>query len=235
MIKKFSVDIVSFKKISEIQNSRTTENYKSLLALMGLDEDLDAMTPSELKEMYLMSLNDFEPDDAAKFVLTFLFTEQLTPGKIEQLSHEMPEDRMWEEYADHAMHKQLFNAYGLLREAFNGVFDRPTGVQFTVNIRAKDSSAFSVFKESPHTALVRLLSCGLDESEVINRLYDEQIAGNTFAEAEGILWDLKEISHTDHELQYPVTSSEFWFKGLAKVTQFEAKAHADILEEVEID
>ncbi len=76
------------------------------------------------------------------------------------------------------------------------------------NISAKHSSDFSVFKESPHTEFVRLLSCGLDESEIINCLYDEQIAGNTFAEADGILWDFKEISHTDHELQYPVSSNQ---------------------------
>jgi len=190
MQEKFNVEVVSFQKISEIENTWNTEDYKVLLSLMDLDEGLDSLEPSELKEMCLMSLNDFEPDEAAKFVLTYLFEDEITEGKIDQISRQMPEGHLWEEYSDCLFHKRFFDAYGLLREAFNGIFAQPMGVELTVNITSENKDSFIVFKESPHAALVRLLSCGLDAGEIINRLYDEQIAGDQFEEAKGIIWDL---------------------------------------------
>lgn len=226
---KFRVKIESFKKISKIENAWCNEDYKGLLSLMGLDDGLDAMNISELKEMCLMSLNDFKPEEAAEFVLTHLFNEELTEGKINQLSHQMPEESMWEEYPDYFYHKRLFNAYGLLREAFNGIFSKPTGVEFTFSIAGHDKDDFHVFKESPHASIVRLLSCGLDQSEILNRLCDEQIAGNTFKEAEAIAWELEEVARTDQEVKYRFISSELWFGGFEDVSQFEAYTHADTL------
>ncbi|MDO9109956.1 MAG: hypothetical protein Q7U40_04815 [Desulfatirhabdiaceae bacterium] len=227
MQEKFSVEIVSFQKISEIENAWSADDYKALLSLMGLDDGFDAMNPGELKEMCLMSLNDFEPDEAAKFVLTYLFKEEITEGKIDQLSHQMSETRLWEESSDYLFHKRLFDAYGLLREAFNGIFSQPTGVEFTVNITSQNKDGFNVFEKSPHAALVRLLSCGLDAGEILNRLYAEQIAGDMFEESKGILWVLIDVSHSDQELKYKVISSEFWLGRLADVSQFEAHTHAD--------
>ncbi|MBF0469347.1 MAG: aminotransferase class I/II-fold pyridoxal phosphate-dependent enzyme, partial [Desulfamplus sp.] len=83
-------------------------------------------------------------------LVDYLFEKEISKGKIEQLSNQMSEDRMWEEYPDAHFHKRLFDAYGLLRSAFNGVFQKPTGVQFTVNITSHDKEAFAVFDRSPH-------------------------------------------------------------------------------------
>ncbi len=231
----YRVDVISFKKISEIENTWNAEDYKALLSLMDMADGLDSMNPSELKEMCLMSLNDFEPHEAAKYVLTYLFKEEITEGKIEQLSHQMPENRMWEESSDYLFHKRLFDAYGLLREAFNGIFKQPTGVEFTVKITSQEKDTFNDFKESPHSVLVRLLSCGLDAGEILNRLYDKQIAGDKFEESKGILWDIEDVSDTDQEVKYKLISSEFWFGGLADVSQFEADTHADSNDETQSD
>ncbi|MGB3209181.1 MAG: hypothetical protein WBB19_00605 [Desulforhopalus sp.] len=228
---KFSVEVVSFQKISKIENSWSTEDYKALLTLMDMDDGVDSMKPDEIKEMCLMSLNDFEHGDAAKYVLTYLFKDEATEGKIDQLSHQMPEDRLWEEYSDSLFHKRLFNAYGLLREAFNGIFTKPTGVEFTVKITTQNKNNFDLLKASPHAALVRLLSCGLDKGDILNRLYDEQIDGDTFEQSKGILWEMEDVSGTGNNLQYKVISSEFWFGGLANVSQFDGHVHADSQDE----
>lgn len=224
---KFDVEIVSFKKISKIENAWGAEDYKALLSLMDLDDGLDSMNPDELKEMCLMSLNDFKPEEAAEFVLTHLFNEEMTEGKINQLSHQMPDESMWEEYPDYSFHKRFFNAYGLLREALPGVFTKPTGVEFTVNITAREKDAFDILEESPHASIARILSCGLGEGEILNRLYDEQIAGDTFKESKAIVWELEETARTEKEAKYKIISSEFWFGELAEVRHFEAHAHAD--------
>ena len=200
--------------------------------MMDIDEDeLSGMSESELKEMCLMSLNDFEHHESAKFLLTHIFKDEITEGKIEQLSHQMVESKLWEEHSDSAYHSSLFNAYGLLRNAYNGIFKEPTGVKFTIKITANKKDSFEIFDSSLHAVIVRLLSNGLDEDAILNRLYEEQINGENFPEAENILWILKEISTTEKERQYEITSSDLWFGELEEVGSFDAKSHCDVEED----
>ncbi len=232
MNKEFKVEIVSFLKIAEIENAWTADDYKALLSMMDIQEDeLGGMGEAELKEMCLMSLNDFEHHESAQFVLTHIFKDEITEGKIEQLSHQMIENKLWEEHADSAYHLSLFNAYGLLREAYNGIFKEPTGVQFTVKITADKSHSFEIFDASLDAVIVRLLANGLDEAAILNRLFEEQIKGESFPEAKNILWILKELFVTENERQYEIISSELWFGELEDRVTFDAKAHADVVEE----
>lgn len=229
MNKEFKVEVLSFLKISEIENAWTADDYKALLSMMDMQEDeLDGMSESELKDMCLMSLNDFEHHESAKFLLTHIFKGEITEGKIDQLSHQMIENKLWEEHAEPAYHLSLFNAYGLLREAYNGIFKEPTGVKFTVKITAKKNDSFDIFHSSLHAVLVRLLANGLDEVAILNRLFEEQIKGESFPNAENILWILKELSVTEEERQYEITSSDLWFGELEERLTFDAKAHADV-------
>lgn len=232
MNKKFTVEILSFLKISEIENTWTADDYKALLSMMDMHEDeLGTMSESELKEMCLMSLNDFEHHESAQFLLTHIFKDEITEGKIEQLSHQMIENKLWEEHADSAYHRSLFDAYGLLREAYNGIFKEPTGVKFTVKISADSDDPFEIFDASPHAVIVRLLANGLKEAAILNRLYEEQIKGDSFSDAKNILWILKELDITEKERRYEITSSDLWFGELKDQETFEAKAHGDVAEE----
>jgi len=81
--------------------------------------------------------------------------------------------------------------------------------------------------------IVRLISNGLNETAILNRLYEEQISGDKFPEAENILWILKEISINEKERQYQIISSDLWFGQLEEGMSFDAKAHADREEEDE--
>lgn len=234
MNKNFNVEILSFLKISEIENAWMADDYKALLSMMDIDEDeLGGLSESEIKEMCLMSLNDFEHHESAKFLLTLIFKEELTEGKIDQLSHQMAEDKLWEEHSDPAYHMSLFNAYGLLREAYNGTFAKPTGVKFTIKITSDKKDSFEIFDPSLHAVIVRLISNGLNETAILNRLYEEQISGDSFPEAENILWILKEVSINEKERQYQIISSDLWFGQLEESMSFDAKAHADIEEDDE--
>ena len=232
MSKEFNVEILSFQKISEIENAWVAEDYKALLSMIDIDEDdLGGMNESELKEMCLMSFNDFEPDESAKLLLTHIFKGEITEGKIDQMSHQMVDNNLWEEHADAAYHLSLFNAYGLLREAYNGTFTEPTGVKFTIKVTAAKTDSFEIFEPSLDAVIVRLVSNGLHESAILNRLFEDQISGDNFPEAKNILWILKELSTTDTERQYEITSSDLWFGELEDVTSFEADAHADVEDE----
>ncbi len=234
MSKEFKVEILSFQKISEIENAWMADDYKALLSMMDIGEDeLGGMSESDLEEMCLMSLNDAEHHESAKYLLTHIFKDEITEGKIDQLSHQMVENKLWEEHSDAACHRSLFNAYGLLRKAYNGIFKEPTGVKFTIKITADKNDSFEIFDPSLHAVIVRLLSNGLAETAILNRLYEEQISGKNFPDANNILWILKEISITEIERQYEITSSDLWFGELAEGMIFDAKAHADAEEENE--
>lgn len=227
---KFTVQIDSFNKISKIQNAWSDEDYRALMTLMGFDEDLDSMDATELKEMCMMSLNDQEPADAAKVVLTHLFPD-LKPGKVDQISHDMMDDRSWEEYPDCLYHEGFFNAYGLLRDAFNGTFAKPTGVEFVMTVTADHLDDMAIFDESLEPAIVRLLASGQGDDALINRLYEDQIKGTLFPEAPGIVWQLKQVTDSGLTRQFSLVSSYFWLENFEQLDGFEAVSHADVIED----
>ncbi|GGP49561.1 hypothetical protein [Shewanella saliphila] len=230
---QFTVQIGSFHKINKIPNAWSNDAYLQLMALMGLDDGLEGMDSAELREMCMMSLNDLGTVEAAKMVLTHLFSGEVTEGKIDQLANDMASDRLWEEYSDCLFHERFFSAYALLREAFNGVFAQPTGVEFSVNITAENTDDLTMFDQSLHPAMVRLLAGGLSPDALMHRLYEDQISGNQFPEAEGVLWQLELVSTQEGTRQYHMVSSEFWFGQFAQVEQFDATSHPDVADEDE--
>ncbi|RCX03518.1 hypothetical protein [Marinomonas foliarum] len=225
----FSVQIDSFKKISKIPNAWSDEDYRALLSIMDFEDDVEKMDAAELREMCMMSLNDLGPADAAKAVMTHLFPE-LAEGKIDQVSHDMVDDRSWEEYADCLLHERFFNAYGLLREAFNGIFANPTGVELALTVTAGHAEDMAIFDESLHSSIVRLLANGQGDDALINRLYEDQIKGTHFPEAPGLVWQLKQVADEGTTRQFCLVSSYFWMENFEQVESFEAEAHADVEE-----
>lgn len=222
----FGVEIQNFKKVSKLPNAWSNGDYHALMALMELDDGLEGMDATELREMCMMSLSDLEPA-AAKVVLTHQFAEELAEGKIDQLSNDLAGDKMWEEYSDSQLHHKLFSCYALLREAFNGIFAEPTGVIFSVKITA-DAEALTVFDESPHAAMVRLLAVGLSPDALMHRLYEDQLSGETFEEATGILWQCEQVSATERSREFNLISSAFWFAALEGVDGFSGETHKDV-------
>ena len=223
---KFTVQIDSFHKVNKIQNAWSNEDYRALMMIMNFDDDLDTMDAAELKEMCMMSLNDQSPAEAAKVVLTHLFPD-LSPGKVDQISHDMLDDRSWEEYSDCLYHERFFNAYALLREAFNGVFAKPTGVEFTMTVTAFHIEDMEIFDNSLNSSIVRLLASGQDDNALINRLYEDQIQGEQFPQAPGIVWQLKQVVDSGLSRQFSLISSYFWLENFDQLEAFNAASHAD--------
>ncbi len=223
---KFTVQIESFKKISKIENAWSDADFKAMLALMGFDEDVEEMASSELREMCMMSFNDLSHSEAAGIVLTHLFPE-LTAGKVDQLSHDMLDERAWEQYPDCLYHESLFSAYALLREAFNGTFAQPTGVSLVLSVSASDADDLAIFDACPESSMVRLLANGQSENALIHRLYEDQIQGDEFPEAPGIVWQLQQLADEGSSRQFSLVSSQFWFGDFEDMSTFEASSHAD--------
>ncbi|MEH6769247.1 hypothetical protein [Maribacter arcticus] len=226
MKKSFNVTRVSFKTISELPGYWTEAKYLDLLELMDFDNP-GGLDKSEIKDMCLMSLTDNEPEDAAKIVLTYVFGDKLNKGQIDNLSNEILEEKLWEEYADLSLHEEFFAVHQLLYDAFEGTFPHAEAVSFQVKIQEMAKNGLSIFEDHPEAPLVRLMAGGLPDNSVINRLFNDKLEGEQFQEAKDILWQLKMAKNENNELVANVISSHYWFKDLKYVDGFEAETHAD--------
>ena len=225
MKKMFTVKPTGFKTITELPHSWSEQDYKNLLELMEFD-GIAELTSQELREMCLMSLTDNEPEDAAKIVLEYVFSDKLNKGQIDNLSNELLEEKLWEEYADLSMHENLFKVHQLLYDAFEGTFPHPEAVSFSVNITAKDKG-LDVFHTYPEAPLLRLLVAGMPPNNLIYRLFDEQVKGEQFPEAKDIIWQLKKEQGQEGELLFTIISSSYWFKDFKYVETYDAETHED--------
>ena len=226
MKKTFAVTRVNFKTITELPDYWTEPKYLDLLELMDFDNP-GSLDKSEIRDMCLMSLTDNEPEDAAKIVLTYVFGKILNKGQIDNLSNEMLEEKLWEEYADLSLHEAFFAVHQLLYNAFEGTFPNPEAISFKVRIQETEKNGLSIFDRYPEAPLVRLLVGGLPDNNVIHRLFDDKIDGETFPEAKDILWQLNLLKNETGELTAEVISSHYWFKDLKYVDTFDAETHPD--------
>lgn len=222
----FTVKRLDFKTIHELPNSWSNQDYTNLLELMDYS-DISELAPEELKEMCLMSLTDNEPEDAAKIVLAYVFKDRLTAGQVDNLSNEMLDEKMWEEYADLALHEDFFNVNQLLYQAFNGKFPQPDAVKFQVKVTTGQKDGVLVFEDFPEAPLIRLLVAGMPQNTLIFRLFEEQIDGEEFKDAKDIIWQLKSEKNSDHEMIFDIISSTYWFHDFKYVGNYEANTHGD--------
>lgn len=223
----FKVEKLNFISIQELPYSWNNQNYLDLLELMDF-EDTSDLTPEELKDFCLMSLADQEePKDAAKIVLEYVFKNKLTKGQIDNLSNEIIDEKMWEEYADISTHEDFFNVNQLLYSAYNGTFPNPKAVKFQVKVTSNSIDGLSVFNDFPEAALIRLLTRGMSDKTLIYRLFEEQIEGFEFKDARDIIWQLTFEKNDEREIIFNVISSLYWFQDLKYVTDFEGSTHAD--------
>ena len=121
------------------------EDYINLLEIMDYG-DISDIPQNELKDMCFMLLTDNEPEEAATIILKYIFKSRLNDGQIENLSNEMLEEKMWEEYADLSLHEEFFNVHQVLYNAFNGKFPIPEAVQFKIKVSTVKNSNLEIFE-----------------------------------------------------------------------------------------
>ncbi len=222
----FNVEPLKFSTINELPNAWNENKYMELLERMDFD-DISGIVPNELKEMCLMSLTDTTPEAAAKIVLEYVFENRLTPGQIDNLSNEMLEERMWEEYADISMHEKFFNSNQLLFEAFNGKFPHPEAVHFQVKVTANNEEDLVIFQNHAEAPLIRLLVKGMPSNTLIKRLFEEQLTSRDFKEAKDIIWQLRAEPMEGKSVLFDCVTSSYWFHDFKYAEDFEADTHTD--------
>lgn len=218
---RYSVEKLKDSIIGELPDGWTPQKHRDLLDEMDIDGISDS-SPEELKEMCMMSLTDNDPEDAAKIVLKYLFPGRLNSGQIDNISNEMLDEKIWEEYPKLSLHEDFFNATSLLHDAFNGSFPTPKAVSFQVKVTAKDEADLEVFSDNVETPLIRLLAQGMPETTLINRLFDEKLIDGPFEEAADIVWQVTK-AQKGVEISFDVISSLYWFQDIEEVGAFETE------------
>lgn len=229
---KFAVEVLSFTTIQELPDSWTSDDYKALLINMDY-ENPNEIPQAELKEMCLMSITDLEPSDAAKLVLEYLDQDLLTDGQIENLSHQMLTEKLWEENPKLNLHVSFFKATQLLYEAYNGKFPRAEAVRFQLKIIAQNPDSLAIFDQNPKAPVLRLLAQGMSDRSLVNRLFSDQLEGTSFPEAENIIWKLDIPEKDANAIVFDIVSSAYWLDDIKYANNYEATSHADIAAENE--
>ena len=216
----FTIKLKRIKKIEKIEGYWKKEDYVNLLELFDYS-DAQSLPESELWDMLSMAIADFEPEDAAEIVLTYKLKNVLKGGQIKNLSHEMLEDRVAEEYPDISLHYPLFNINQLLYEAYNGKFPRTFAA--VLDIELDFSGKVEVTKE----IVLRTISDLLTDKSLLKRLFNEQLdSEKELKDAESIIWELKPIG----ENLYQLISSDYWLNK----EDFDLDEYSGVLKEEEI-
>lgn len=194
----YHIVINSVKNVEEFKDAWTSTDYIELLDRFGFP-GAENSKPEELEELLFMAISDFEGHEAAAILLDYKLSEHLNPNQIDQMSHDMLNDKISEEYSDISLHHQLFNINQLLHKAYNGTFPntKATVIEFEITPNQ------NITKE----IVLKVLDKTLAHNNIIKRLYADQLAGKeAFDAAEAIVWELKPTGNQS----YLMTTSEYW-------------------------
>lgn len=227
MENEFDVEVLSFLVLKELSNIWQVTDFLELLNEMEFGST-DGMNQDEIRDMCLLSLQDLNPEEAAALVLKYRLGDRLSAGQIHNIAADMPEEKLWEEYADMSFHEQLFNISSLLYQVSPKSFPEPDAVRATIRVTAKHETGREILQRAMNESfLVRLLAGGMDEDAALHRLFAEQLAADSFPEAELIIWTFSiESGDTDTRI-VELTSSGSWLDPLRNTKSYSAHASPD--------
>jgi len=226
---KFEVTIAKYEQINAIQGGWSVDDYRTLLEELEFAPE-DATGEDELRALCVMCLQDMELGDAAKVVLKHKLDDKLSKGQIQSLSEEISEEKQWEHYADQSLHERFFHVGNLMFDAFPKEMYEPDAIRLTVEITPSNSEAKEILAKPLHESFItRLLAAGMEDSAILHRLFDEQLAGKPFPSADSIIWIVQPISDSEKLTTISVISSSHWLDALKGVDQFASSAMPDDL------
>lgn len=218
---KVKVKVKSSKNIEALPGSWTKDDYLALLEILDISID-ESTAESEVKDFCYMGLADMEPDEAAQVVLNYIIGDALTEGQIGNLSHEMVEDKMWEEFADMSLHRAIYDANYLLFKAYNGKFPRPEAIEVAFTISGASDHIRQEIVSGNNNYLLQIISKGMDEHGLINRLFEDQLATGRVEEADFIIW-MSEVKAEEGNISVTLISSTYWLEDYDPVEEYEVE------------
>ena len=224
-VRNFQVKQLDWEQIHELPDGWPVAKLIELLARL----EVDGVAESDAMEMVLLALQDLEPDEAADRVLETVFGESMRPGVRQGLVHDLRGERPWVNSAEISRQAGIFNAVVLLQRAFPRDYGKPDAA--SIQIRVETASATGgawLDAEHPDPALLlRILAAGMDDSAVLRRLFQEALAGSSFAEAGAILWHVSRRPAAAPAREFQLISSDEWLAPLREIESWPAEGWLD--------
>ena len=223
---KFKIEIEKFNVIHELPNSWSFSDYKAILDLVDFDVDEETKV-DELFDYLSLALQDLGPVDAAAMLLKYRLGEKLSIGQVQDISHDIQDENLWEEYQDMSLHEELFNITSILYRAFNGKFPEPDAVEIVLKVEGLNHLSKEALKKFDESFIARLLAKGQTDHAIINRLFDKKVEGYLFEEAKDIIWQYSIVKQEDNSVTIDLTTAIYWVKELKNSIEFEVETHND--------
>ncbi len=220
---KYNIKINKVELVDEIPNAWSNEDYRQLLDLFG--QDPSSISDAELKDYLFMAITENEPEESAVILLNYRLGDSLNEGQIDQISNEMLLDKISEEFADIALHHELYNINQLLRKAYNGKFPNAHACVIDFEMAEKTGKDVEIDEE----IILKAFLPTFDGHNVIVRLFDGHLANKVaFPEAEQIIWKMEKKGGN----QFQIVTSEYWI-GREDILKSEFEGSAEIFAEDE--
>lgn len=224
---KYRVGVDEFEELTELEQSWMPKDYVSILTLLDI-ADAAKMDIGELRDMTLFALQDLNPPDAAAVLLKYKVGKKLSGGQIRNYSIDSQHERLWEQSADLSLHQDMFAVASMLNSVNSMAFPVPDALRVTFSIQCDDASKLALFNnEMDRAILVRMISAGMNESAILNRLFGDQIATGIVADADSIIWQIAVEQPDPAQLQIRITSSAYWLRALRETESFEWDSGTD--------
>ena len=221
---KFKIKINKVTTVEEIESYWTPEDYIYLLEKMEYPDAKNAKKEN-LRELLMMAITDFEPNEAAAIILEYKLSDHLNEGQIHQVSNDMLLDKIAEEYPVIGIQSTLFHINQLLYKAYNGKFPNTKANIIALTIQPTMGAGEDAL---PKEEVLKLMANGLSDRNLIKRLFGGKMEGNEpFEEADDIIWELV-IKDNDN---IEVLTSCYWISQEdLTADEFEAELPEDIEE-----
>lgn len=223
---RFDAHISSLQAVDLLPGAWGSAEYRALLELMAFD-GVGTIEEAELQDMTLMVLQDLAPNDAAEYVLQLRLGDRLTKGQRQELSHEMLEDIVWDEYPDMSMHEELFHVAALLSAAFPDRFPTTAAASLVLELTALDGDARADLDEIAEPLLCRVLADGMSERAILHRLFGPKLRAAPFPEAQHILWQFSVERPAEDRAVVTILTTRGWLAELRGGESFASSAFGD--------
>ncbi len=229
---KFKVQVTDIDDIHEMPEGWNNESYLELLKFLDAD-DPEAIPKEELRDMAAMALIDFEPEEAAEKVLEFRLGDKLNAGQRENIAVDARRESLWEQYSDISFHEEMFNVGVLINIAFPMKFRKPEAAKIVLKVTSKNPDSAEVLRAPTAAFIARLLNDGMNEHNTIYRLFQDNLAGESFPEAEHFIWrfDQSDVDEQEHSKTLTIYTSWNWVDELKGVQAYDSTAYNDEIED----
>jgi hypothetical protein len=180
--------------------------------------DIGEMEEADAKDFTILALQELKPNEAAEILLKLKFGEKLSKGQRQNLSHEMQEERIWEEYRDLSYHEMFYSCASLLYEAFPKNFPEANAAICTVEITPKTTRGINAMEKADEALILRILADSMSDRSILNRFFKDELEKPSFPEAEHIIWQYEITKKDNQTYQLELYSSWYWLGALDDVS-----------------